>query len=484
MKSISEKTKSSLFWQTVIQPVWEVVRFVLSIWIARILDPKDFGIMGVASVIILYTNSLTELGFTNALIHKTDIEKKHIDTVFTVNLCISFFLMIIFCLFSYLIAGFFGIPELGSVLRVLSFVFILTAFSQISITLLRRELEYKRYTIISFMKGFFQITVTLILALLGYGYWALILGTVAGEFFNSVLLYFSASMKPRIDFSKSAFKSIFSYGLWNFVIAQFATLYTYAEKAIVGKYLGASTLGIYDKAFSIAYMPVDSISMKINGVMFSSFNQYKKNSKELCKAFYTVSTFSSIICFPILGGLISVADDFVMIAFGDKWMPMVVSLMILSLGFSMRVPIGMMSSLIMAAGDYKRYIKVQLIIFFMAIITYFPVVNFGIEYICVVIAVTNFLLFIASVYISKRTIEGMEITSYIASLTPATANTLIMILAVFLTERSGVLEVTSDIEVLVIKVLIGVFVYVLLFFGIRYKSTESIRDRIKKILFG
>jgi O-antigen/teichoic acid export membrane protein len=481
MKTITEKTKNSLLWQTIIQPVWEVIRFILSIWIARLLDPKDFGIMGVASVIILYCNSLSELGFSNALIHKTDIDRQHVDTVFTVNLFISLVLMIGLLLCSLPIAGLFNIPELTQVLRVLSIVFILTSFSQISITLLRRELEYKRYTILSFLKGLVQIIATLILAILNYEYWALIIGTVIGELFSSVVLYYSISMKPRLNFNKNAFKSIYNYGLWNFIIAQFATIYTYAEKAIIGKYLGVSTLGLYDKAFSIAYMPVDSISVKINGVMFSSFNQFKSNKKELCQAFYNVSTFSSIICFPIFGGLISVSHDFVQIAFGDKWLPMVASLTILSIAFLFRVPIGMMSSLIMAAGDYKKYIKFQLLIFFTAIVLYFPIVDYGIESICIVITLTNAVLFIVAVYIAMTTIETMDVLQYLSSLAPATINTVIMTTVVYMTSSSGLLAPLSVLEAFIIKVVIGICVYIILFFGIRYKGTKLIRERLKKI---
>lgn len=482
MSSIDEKTKNSLFWQTIIQPVWEIIRFVLSIYIARILNPVDYGIMGIASIIIYYSNYLSELGFSNALIHRSDISENHINTVFTINLWMSVLLTLIVNLCSGLIAQVFKIPELTHVLRILSLVFIFTAFSQIAVTLLRRELEYKRYTLIMLAKGLIQIVSTLVLALLHFEYWALILGTVASEFFGAVILFYSISIKPRLQFNKEAFKNLFTYGIWNFVIAQFFLLYSYAEKAIIGFFLGPKLVGIYEKAFSIAYMPVDSISMKINSVMFSSFNQYKNNKSELCNAFYNVSVFTSMLCFPILGGLFIVSHDFVEIAFGEKWLPMVSVLKILLVAFIFRVPLGLMSSLIMAAGDYKVYIKAQIFIYVIAILLYFPAVNYGIELIGLIIAVTNIVLFITSVYLSKKFIPEMSVVKYLVSLAPASINTGLMVLSVYLVKKVGADWNASLITHFLVNVFIGVLIYFILLFAIRFNTTKMIREKIRSII--
>lgn len=480
MNSISEKTKKSLYWQTIIQPIWEVIRFCLSIWIARILDPRDYGIMGVASIIILYSNSLSELGFSNALIHKTDISDHHVNTVFTINLCISVFLTTVVYLTSNFIANFFHIQELGLVLRVLSIIFILTSFSQISITLLRKKLEYKKYTIITFIKSLIQIVITLYLALCNYQYWSLIIGTVLSEMFNTIVLLYAVKFRPKVLFQRKAFNSLFNYGIWNFVIAQFASLYTYAEKAIIGKYLGASLLGFYDKAFSTAYMPVDSISMKINGVMFSSFNQYKNDKYELCNAFYNVTILSTMICFPMLGGLIVVAHDFVAIAYGVNWLPMVSVLQILSFAFVFRVVIGLMNSLIMAVGEYKKYIKVQLMLFSIAIIFYYPIVKYGISAIGLIIVLTNVILFLTAIYFISKNIPEFSLKKYIKSLMPASLNTILMVLILVLIKVSEILNLYSQKTCLIIQIFLGIIFYLILFFIIKYKNTEIIRNKLSR----
>ena len=139
---IGSKTRSSLIWNTSLKIIYEVFRFSISIIIARILDPKDFGIMGMASMIVFYANSMTNFGFNLALIQRKEINKDHVNSVFTIDIAISFIFTVVVVLLSTPIASFFRTPELTNVLLVLSLVFILTSLYKMPQTLMKKNVKY------------------------------------------------------------------------------------------------------------------------------------------------------------------------------------------------------------------------------------------------------------------------------------------------------------------------------------------------------
>lgn len=209
MQEIGSKTKSSLIWNTSLKIIYQVFRFGISIIIARMLDPKDFGIMGIATMIVFYANSITNFGFNRALIHKEKINESHINTIFTIDIAISLFLTLATVLFSSRIADFFKTPELTHVILSLSCVFLLTSFYYIPVTILKRRLDFKKVAIIELYRGVVQSCLTLILALLGLKYWALVIGLLASQISGLFYVFSKVEWRPRIRYDHGALKEIF-----------------------------------------------------------------------------------------------------------------------------------------------------------------------------------------------------------------------------------------------------------------------------------
>ena len=438
---IAQRTKTSLYWQTLFQGVWEIIRFGLSIAIARLLEPKDFGIMGLASIIIFWSNTISELGLSNALIRKKSIDTSHINSVFTINLMISVFLFLSCFFFSKSIALAFSSPELENVLKVLSVIFVMTSFSQISVALLKRDIDFKAYSILNFIKGFTQITISLILAIFDFGYWALVLSFVVAEFLFTLLLAIRTKIFPKIMLSVKAVKDIFEFGLWSFFIAQITILNEYIDKAIVGKILGTNELGFYEKAFSISFMPIDSISMKVNGVMFSSFSRYQNDKVKLCEQFLKITTILSTVCFPVLTGLIVIAPYCVPILFGEKWIPMIFPLKILSFGFLFRVLYGLFDSLNMATGNYKKHIQKRFIITAGLILSCAIFAIYGIEVVASIVVIANLCSLVNAFLVSNQTIT-IQLKKYVIAILPGAVSSLLMFFIVFLCSKKVFIEIT------------------------------------------
>lgn len=479
MDEIANKTKKSLYWQTILPLLWQLGTFALSIITARLLDPRDFGIMGIASIIILYSNKLTEFGFTNSLIQRKEIESSHIDVIFTLNILMSVILTLATFLLAPYIASEFEIPELKNVIKVMSVVFLITSFVQIPESLLKRDVNYKFYSILSIIQSIVMSAITLALAYFSFGYWSLIAGFVISYALYALALTIMSTWKIRFRFSLKILKDIFNFSMWNFVLMQFSMLNEYADKFIVGRFLGPSVLGIYEKAYQIAYMPILNISMKINGIMFSTFSRYQDNQSRLVEYFYKIVSLNTLVCFPILWGLVSVDKYFIYILLGEKWMSIVPPLRILVSAFSFRVLIGLMDSLIISSGDYRLHIKIRsgMIILLISLMVFF--VGKGINYIAILVMFFNLIIFILSFIIARKHIE-LPIFNLIKYMGPSILLTSIMYLTIRILSKT----ILSDMTLLNLSLLvgIGVVLYISSFFVFNFKATQYLKSEVQQKL--
>ena len=186
---ISSKTKSSLYWNVALKIIYEVFRFATAIIVARILDPKDFGIVSIATMVIYYANSFTNFGFNQALVQRKDITEKHINSVFTFDLVISLAMGLLALLSSDAISRFFNSPESADVIRILSLVFILTTLHDLPYILLRREIEFKTISIVDMFREIGMSLLTLVLAYYGFSDWSIVWGHLVPLFLAAILLY-------------------------------------------------------------------------------------------------------------------------------------------------------------------------------------------------------------------------------------------------------------------------------------------------------
>ena len=240
---IGKKTRSSMYWNLSFKIPYEVFRFGISIVVARLLDPRDFGIVSIATMIIFYSNTLTNLGFKSALVQRKEITDEHISSVFTADLAISCVMACLFYFLAPLIAGFFHAPESIAVIRVMSLTFILTTFYDLPYTLFRRDLNFKVISLVDTAKEVLMSVITVVLAIYGFQYWSIVWGQLVALTLAALFLMVKARRKPRLSRNVAALKDLFNYGIWSFVRTQLAFFSGRMDRLIVGRYLGMSVLG-------------------------------------------------------------------------------------------------------------------------------------------------------------------------------------------------------------------------------------------------
>jgi len=467
--------KSNLYWNTLIRIPSQIAYFAISIIIARILMPRDFGILGIAMMLIGYANVFTNFGFNQAIVQKRIVDKKTLNSIFTFDLSISTLIATGFFFAAGFIAEFFRTPECAKAIRVLCLVFIITSFYGLPHAILRRDMNFKAVSLLEVVHSGLMALLTLLLAIKGWGYWALVYGQLVPLFVIAFVLCVKARWMPLIYFNNPLMKRVYDFGIWNFLRAQLSFISQHIDKFVVGRWLGPVSMGFYDKSKTISGVPNDSLLININAVMFSSFSRNQDSKGDLQEQFKKSLTLTSIIIFPIYTGLIVVAPYFVHSLLGEKWSPMILPFQIILFGFFFKSLLGLIANFNVATGKYRNdslRLLVAVIVFALAC---FLFLRFGLNGIAFSFVVFSFTLFVLGMSLSISQID-MSWMQVIRSMLPGSLAAFIMGLSVetvsyfFLTKHT--------ISNLIFLSTIGAMIYI---FCLLIDRNETIKE-LRKIL--
>jgi teichuronic acid exporter len=381
-KNYGVKIISALRWSVLSKILIQFYNFVTSIIAARILDPEDYGIMAIGLIIINYSNTITNFGFNNALVQKDKIDSSQINSVFSIDFSISIILAIIIFVFSSQIAVFFNIPECDLMFKVLPIIYILTTFEGIPRVLLRRSIDFPAISKIDIGGNVCNGIIVISLALMGKGYWSLLIGKISSMSLVTFLLLIRAKWRPTLSYDHKKMKPIFHFGMWNFFRAQIYYINKYVIQVITGKALGVTQLGYFEKAFGLSQMPLESVGITINSVMFSTFSRYQSNEEELNRWFINMIIIQTILIMPLLLGLHAIASHFIIVVLGSKWSVSILPMKMLCLASALSVYNGGLASFNIAIGRYREHTLRTFTGSCLLIIITLLVVRFGLFYIC------------------------------------------------------------------------------------------------------
>lgn len=348
-------TRSQLYWNALLKIPAQVVAFAISIVVARILTPADYGIMGIAMMLIGFSNLLTDFGFSSAIVQRQVKDSDSLYSVFTLNLAISTALAAGFVLASNSIANFFRSPECRSVVVVMSSFFVITSFSAVPRAILSRDLRFKTLSLVDAMSAITMSVATLMLALAGLRYWALAFGQLLPAAFFACYLCIAVRWLPVIRFRRSSLSPLLHFSAWSFAKTQITFGLNQLDRVLLGRFSGVVSLGFYDKARSVAAVPSDSFLAGVNAVLFSSFSQRKHDDDDVRGLLKKGLMATSLLSFPLYVGLCLVAKPFVMGLMGEKWAPMVVPFQVITASYAIRSIGGLLASVNVGIGRYQAH---------------------------------------------------------------------------------------------------------------------------------
>lgn len=375
--NIKGKAFSSIIW-TILQKVFGLsIQFISGIILARLLSPDDYGAIGMLIIFTSISNVFVDGGFGAALIQKQNVSQTDYSTVFYWNLGISVVLYLVLYFLAPYIALFYKMPILSSVLRFQSSIIIISAFSNIQLNILKKELRFKEVSIISLLSSIVALIITIILASFGYGVWALVAQYILMAFIPTVSYWFICKWTPNLTFSISSFKGLFKFGCFVLLSNLINNIGRSLEGLLIGRFYNASTMGLYTKGKSLEGIAMTGITDALSQVTFPLYSGFQDNISELRNIIRKLTKMTAFVIFPFAFFLIIIANPLFSILYSNKWLGSVPYFQVLTLSGIAVALQGVNGQIINAIGlskkqmDYTIYKRILNIILLLIGLYYF-----------------------------------------------------------------------------------------------------------------
>jgi PST family polysaccharide transporter len=271
--NLRQSTISGMGWSVAARLGRQGFQFAVGVILARLLTPDAFGLIGMVAVFVAFAGIFTDLGFGSALIQKQETRPAHYQSIFWLNIAVGLFLTLLFLVIAPLIARFYDEPLLTPLTMLISLNFLIGSFGVVHNSRLKKGLRFKRLAIVELIAIVVSGVIAIVLALLGFGVWALAIQSVLLTFSTVVLLWIVSDWRPALKFNKGAVRELvgFSSNLLGFSSLNYWI--RNSDNLLVGRFLGTSALGIYSRAYSIMLLPLTMVSKTIGQVMFPAFSK-------------------------------------------------------------------------------------------------------------------------------------------------------------------------------------------------------------------
>jgi len=302
---------------------------ISSLILVRILSPSDFGIVAIVMSVYAFIELFGLFGFNSALIQKTSPLKSDYDTIFTINLCFGIIASSLMFLMAPYLANYFQDERLTEVFRLVALMFLFNGLINIKVVDFQRDMDFKKELKLQLIPKLFSFCITLFLALHLRSYLALVYSMIMLSLFNVLQSYL---MKPYIpSLSIKGGKELFKFSKWLMINNVFYYINNKSIDLIVGKMISTKAAGLYSISQEMATLPVTEIGAPINKASYPAYAKAKNDFKKLAQLFYSTCSMITILALPTALGLYSVAEFFVPVVLGDKWIGAIEVIQLLSL---------------------------------------------------------------------------------------------------------------------------------------------------------
>lgn len=363
------KTIKALAWSFFSSTWTKIISFVISIILARLLEPEEFGVVGITLAIIAILKTISNLGFSSALIQVKKIEKGMYSTVFWFNIICSLVLYFLLFIVANYISVYFEINELALVLKVIGLLLLFDALSIIQRTNLKRKLDFKSIAVRNITADLTGGILGVISAFYGLGVYALVVQHIVRSLVGMIMFWYLGKWRPQFHFYTNHLKQLFTFGIYRFVDTLSRTFFDKISIFFIGSTFNPQILGFYSRAESFNSLIMQSLAMPLTNVLFPSFSKNQnQNDKFKRKLFLSISLVSFTVSIAI-GILYTWSNDLIVLLFGKKWIPSVSIFQILILGAITKPIKSILSSSILAKGFSKENFFLNMFLYFLTILS-------------------------------------------------------------------------------------------------------------------
>ncbi|MFN7912497.1 MAG: lipopolysaccharide biosynthesis protein [Bacteroidota bacterium] len=329
MNNLKDKAVSGVFWSLLERSGNQLIQFVIGLILARLLMPKDYGLIGMILIFISFAQVIVDGGFASALIRKKNPSFADYSTVFWFNILVAILCYIALFFSAPSIAKFFNEPKLISITRIVALTIVINSLGIIQKTILTKDLDFKSQAKINLTSILLSGVIGIYCAYNSNGVWALVIQNLCKNIFLSIGFWTHSKWQPQILFSKISFKELFGFGS-NLTLA--LLLNAISENLygiIIGKYFNAISLGYYHRANQFQKLPVISIYGAIGAVSYPLLAEMQTNSQNVKDGYRLLIKLTAFVLFPIMAILAATASPMIIVLLTEKWQPVIPLLQLL-----------------------------------------------------------------------------------------------------------------------------------------------------------
>ncbi len=369
VSDVKNRATKSVKWTALTELVFRSIPPLVMLILARLLTPEDFGIVGVAMIAIGFAQVFQDFGLGKTLIQREDRINESANIVFWSNVTFGVLLYLILFLSASPIADFFHELRVKDVLRVLCLQIVLTSFTTVHLALLQREFRFKQLFVVRLAPSIIPGFVSIPLALMGHGVWALVWGSLAGSFVQVLLFWHVSDWRPAFSFDIALAREVLGFGSWVALEMFLGWLIMWGDSIMLGHFLGVNELGIYRVGTTVILLIFSLFFSPLIPVAYSSFSRLQSNTEDLRASFLRMTQLVATVSLPLGVGLALTAHPISSLVFGYKWQGIVIVILIIGLKESMSWLVSMNTEVYRAVGRPDANAKLHMV----NVIYYIPV---------------------------------------------------------------------------------------------------------------
>lgn len=352
MTTLVQKTASAAKWSALDVFIRQGTQFVVTIALARILTPEDFGVIAMLALFVAVGTACIDSGLSSALVQRQNVTHTEKSTVFFFNLGMGLISGIVLCTVSSWIASFFKQPVLQYLSYAMALSLFISALGSTHTALLNKEMNFKVAAKVGVVSSVTGGALAIYMASQGYGVWSLIGYTVVSGLITVVCLWMWHPWRPSLNFSVGSLRSLFCFGGYEMASTLLDILETHLHSILIGKMYSARDVGLFARARNTQLIPVTVMMSILQRVTYSAFSSVSEDKTRLVRGLRQAQTAVMFINIPVMVGVIVLAKPLVLTLFGEQWLPCVPMLQVLGLG-GVLWPLSILNMNVLRAQGYS-----------------------------------------------------------------------------------------------------------------------------------
>ncbi len=472
-ESIAHKTARTTLWSAIERISTLSVQFIITMVLARLLTPSDYGTIAMLTIFIAIAQQFVECGIANALIRKIECTQDDYSTAFFFNIGLSCVVYVLLYLIAPFVARFYDMEILTSVLRVYGISVIFQSFKIVQYAILCKKLEFKKMAkvtaVVTLVSGLFGV----MLAYWGYGVWALVAQNVLLAFLTSVAYFIVLRWKPSFIFSMDSLQYLWGFGSKMLASGIISVVYTNVYSLVIGKIYDSKSLGIFNNGHRLSHFYPDIIKSIFVRNSLPILSELQNDNARLLSVYREFIVLVSFLTFPIVMILFVIAKPFILFFLTEKWAECIIYLQIFCVS-SLLMPANWINlNLLQALGRSDLTLKAEIIKKGLGITLIFSVMKFGPLVLAICYSLFDIVVYGINLYFAKK-LTGLSIKAQVIDMSSSFISSLLSAIVAY----CALLLVDNYFIQMILATTIGIITY---FCATKYLFRMNIYVKLREL---